>query len=135
MVNLEEQQQKRHLVAHLKKEFLDVGTDDLNVAIELLIQAVHIKSSSPSVHSTCLIEAAAALRIRYYVTRNPDDLALAICSVYELFPLTSQGLEVLRHEQTICAIGLEELVWKRQVIGEGLHSIFQKYLRVKEEVR
>ena len=135
MVNIEEQQQKRDLVATLKKEFLDVAIDDLNVAIELLIQAVHIKPSSPSVHSACLIKAAAALRIRYYVTRNPVDLALSYGFVKELFPVTSQDLEILRHEQTICATRFEELVWKRQEIGQLLHSNFQGYLREKEQVR
>ena len=135
MVKLEEQQQKRDLVATLKKEFLGVAIDDLNVASELLIQVVHIKPSSPSVHSTCLIKAAAALRVRYYVTRNPIDLALVEGFVKELFLYMSQDLKILRHEQTICATRFEELVWNRQALGQFLRSIFQSYLREKQQVR
>ena len=135
MVNIEEQQQKRDLVATLKKEFLDVAIDDLNVAIELLIQAVHIKPSSPSVHSACLIKAAAALRIRFYITRNFDDLALAIRFADELFPISPLDLEVLQHEQTICATLFEMMVGFRRKLGEHLHSAFQEYLHLKEQVR
>ena len=119
MGNSKEQRQRCNLAATLTKIFLDVqiGTDDLNRAIELLTQAVQIKSSSPSVHSTCLIKTAAALRIRYYVTGNPDDLALAVRFVKELCPVSSLDLEIYRLEQTICATLFEMMVgFRRQLM-------------------
>ena len=66
MVNLEEQQQKRDLVATLK-EFLDVGIDDLNTAI-FLLEAAQLESAETAVLSICVAELCAALRIRFYIT-------------------------------------------------------------------
>ena len=64
------------LAGALVKEFLDVAVDDLNTAITLLLEAVESKPKDVSVYSRCLFEASTALRMRFCIKADPQDLKM-----------------------------------------------------------
>ena len=114
------------------KEFLDVGVDDLNTAIYVL-NAAQLQPSEPAVRSKLVFELCAALRIRYYVNRNLEDLLSAITLMKKQFPMHPPDDSQLR--QVICALAFEDLLWTRQMSGDALQSSFEEYVCWKESVR
>ena len=116
----------------LLKEFLDVGVDDLNMAIYLL-EAARLQPSEPAMRSILVSELCAALRIQYYVNRNSEDLLSAIALMKKQFPMPPP--DDSQHSQVFCALAFENLLWTRQMSGDALRSNFEDYIRWKDSVR
>ena len=105
--------------------FLNVAVDDLNTAITLLLEGTESEPKDVSAHSRCLFEASTALKIRFYMRADPQDLQMAIELLgngLSLSPDQRSGLNEAR-----CAVLLENFVWLEYHERDPLRLALQAY--------
>ena len=73
-----------------------------------------------------------ALRIRFYIGGNADDLVSCVALVRERFPMLPP--DDIDHRQAICSLLFEDVVWFRNLEGEDLRSVVQEFIHWKDSV-
>ena len=108
-------------------DFLAVAVDDLNTAIHLLLEAGQLHPRDVSALSSCHPEASTALKIRFYVKGDLEDLRKAIEVTRDGLSQPSSSVRDISDCEVHCASLLEDFSWLRCNSQDVLQQALQVY--------